>query len=42
MRVYDFWDYAVIVVDVIHFTLLCSLFVGMIYLFARELVKFKN
>jgi hypothetical protein len=40
MRVYNFWDYMAVAVDVFHFTMLIGLFGTMIYLFVKELKKF--
>lgn len=40
MRVYDFWDYMTVAVDIFHLAMLMGLLGTMIYLFAKELKKF--
>lgn len=40
MKVYDFWDYMTVAVDILHLGMLVGLLGTMIYLFAKELKKF--
>ena len=40
MRIYDFWDYMTVAVDIFHLVMLIGLLATMIYLFAKELKKF--
>jgi hypothetical protein len=41
MRVYDFWDYSVVAVEVIHFACLLGVAAFMFYLLNNEIKKFK-